>query len=148
MFFFPYSGCFATAKQLSKINHILIESNYPPSQQYLIQQEALLTQQQTGRPSQLLDDRFGFSSSSSLSKNNKSTSTGVGTGHGIASSKSNNSHGNGDGKEEGLKVKITPELMREVFEEFEVVERIYAENVGVGNGAEVGLRIPAYPDLA
>ncbi len=58
----------------------------------------------------------------------------------MAKSKSTNpdsSSFNKTQEDDTLKIKVTAELQREVFEEFPIVQRIYAENVGVGMGEEM-----------
>lgn len=96
--------------------------------QHLVQQELLLQSQQPGRSSQLLDDRFGFSTTAPAP-----ASAAGGTGLGV-------SGGATQGKpriDEGTTVQtmaLTQELIKEIFEEFPIVQRIYAENVGGTKG--------------
>lgn len=101
---------------------LVTESEFWSGREHLIDQEQLLRSQQPGRSSQLLDDRFGLKQTV-----NKSKDVGVGTGYGIAQKKAAQDASVGE-----LKISVTKELQREIFEEFPIVQRIYAENVGVG----------------
>jgi hypothetical protein len=108
--------------------------------QHLVQQESLIQSQIPGRSSQLLDDRFGFSSSS------KAT-TGGGTGLGVAAA------GKPKLDAEGPKtMALSQELIMEIFEEFPIVQRIYVDNVGGENGVSFALtncslKFPAFETL-
>lgn len=106
------------------LGRLVSESEFWEGREHLIDQEKLLRTQQPGRSSQLLDDRFGLKQASMKG----ATNVGVGTGFGIAQSKKGvQSTSAGE-----LKISVTRELQREIFEEFPIVQKIYAENVGVG----------------
>ncbi len=99
------------------------------SGQHLVQQELLLQSQQPGRSSQLLDDRFGFSTAAPAAASAAGgTGLGVGAGAGQTQGKPRVDEG-------GVKtMALSQELIKEIFEEFPIVQRIYAENVGGSKG--------------
>jgi hypothetical protein len=88
----------------------------------------LIQSQQPGRSSQLLDDRFGFSSSSG-SKTNQASG---GTGLGVAAGKPKVDDSTGP-----KTMALSQELIQEIFEEFPIVQKIYVENVGGENGVSI-----------
>ncbi|KAJ9098251.1 hypothetical protein QFC21_004580 [Naganishia friedmannii] len=113
------------------IEKLVTEQEFWDGREHLLEQERLLVTQQPGRSSQLLDDRFGFTQVAKARAERERKAKIVGTGFGIAKQGSGGSR-QGDGDE--LKIQVTKELQREIFEEFPITQRIYAENVGGEEG--------------
>ncbi|KAJ9110233.1 hypothetical protein QFC19_001636 [Naganishia cerealis] len=113
------------------IEKLVTEAEFWDGREHLLEQERLMSTQQPGRSSQLLDDRFGFTQQAKARAERERKDKIVGTGFGIA-------QGGGQGKgregEDELKIQVTKELQREIFEEFPITQRIYAENVGGEEG--------------
>ncbi|KAI5452983.1 RNA polymerase II transcription factor B subunit 1 [Naganishia albida] len=113
------------------IEKLVTEAEFWDGREHLLEQERLLSTQQPGRSSQLLDDRFGFTQQAKARAERERKAKIVGTGFGIAQG---SKKGAGAGVEEELKIQVTKELQREIFEEFPITQRIYAENVGGEDG--------------
>ncbi|KAJ9119421.1 hypothetical protein QFC24_005654 [Naganishia onofrii] len=114
------------------IEKLVTEQEFWDGREHLLEQERLLVTQQPGRSSQLLDDRFGFTQVAKARAERERKEKIVGTGFGIAKQGSGGGARQGDGDE--LKIQVTKELQREIFEEFPITQRIYAENVGGEEG--------------
>ncbi|KAJ9117584.1 hypothetical protein QFC22_004434 [Naganishia vaughanmartiniae] len=114
------------------IEKLVTEQEFWDGREHLLEQERLLVTQQPGRSSQLLDDRFGFTQVAKARAERERKDKIVGTGFGIAKQGSGGGARQGDGDE--LKIQVTKELQREIFEEFPITQRIYAENVGGEEG--------------
>jgi transcription initiation factor TFIIH subunit 1 len=111
------------------IEKLVTEAEFWDGREHLLEQERLQSTQQPGRSSQLLDDRFGFTQQAKARADRDRKAKIVGTGFGIAQGS-----GSKKGGEEELKIQVTKELQREIFEEFPITQRIYAENVGGEDG--------------
>jgi transcription initiation factor TFIIH subunit 1 len=114
------------------IEKLVTEAEFWDGREHLLEQERLLSTQQPGRSSQLLDDRFGFTQQAKARADRERKAKIVGTGFGIA--QGSKKGGPGAGADEELKIQVTKELQREIFEEFPITQRIYAENVGGEEG--------------
>lgn len=112
------------------IEKLVTEAEFWDGREHLLEQERLQSTQQPGRSSQLLDDRFGFTQQAKARADRERKAKIVGTGYGIAQA----SGAGKKGGEEELKIQVTKELQREIFEEFPITQRIYAENVGGEEG--------------
>lgn len=114
------------------IEKLVTEQEFWDGREHLLEQERLLVTQQPGRSSQLLDDRFGFTQVAKARAERERKEKIVGTGFGIAKQGSSSGARQGDGDD--LKIQVTKELQREIFEEFPITQKIYAENVGGEDG--------------
>lgn len=111
------------------IEKLVTEAEFWDGREHLLEQERLQSTQMPGRSSQLLDDRFGFTQQAKARAERERKAKIVGTGYGIAQGS-----GSKKGGEEDVKIQVTKELQREIFEEFPITQRIYAENVGGEDG--------------
>jgi transcription initiation factor TFIIH subunit 1 len=128
------------------IEKLVTEQEFWDGREHLLEQERLLVTQQPGRSSQLLDDRFGFTQVAKARAERERKEKIVGTGFGIAKQGSGGGARQGDGDE--LKIQVTKELQREIFEEFPITQRIYAENVGGEEGVRRFLFIISFSFLS